>query len=501
MRCSRFAALALALSACLPIACAEPSVDALVVWIDSIGDGDGRRVVRVYDSGERTEAVFEPLLAGASPQQLQLGVDGQARGVLASGERRTRFFELGPNGGRQGFVDLASVIEPEPDEGLAPDFFMTRGDDAVLRQILPVGEVKRWAMLPLAGPRALRPVLLTEPEPADDMARWSLGSASDASIVVFTEVRDSPAHADGDIIAVAYPGEDDVSASIDQPVVLSRGVIEARSIDDGLQIGRLTGEHCPDRICMSPSGRVVYVNGKSPCSVVRWAWADAAPGTEPVAVRIDIPPEACVPSADPRLVAVVEDDTIVLDDDQRLYTYAIPEPGLPGVARSVPKLAEGLERFVKIQRGHAYIYLTPAGELVRVDRQGPRIVSTERSVCAVEDGYAVSPNGNWAVLTCGAVTEETGIGGAVIRVSPLGLEQFFGISMYPLAIDDDGNAMLYSFDRDETFEDRVPRGLFVLAGDGELARIDELEPAPAALGIWDARVGRVEGRFAARARP
>ncbi len=498
---SRFAALALALSAVMPIACAEPSVDALVVWIESVGDGDGRRVVRIYDSGERSEALFEPLLAGASPQLLQLGVDGQARGVLASGERRTRFFELGPNGGRQGFVDLTSVIEPEPDDGLAPDFFMTKGDDAVLREILPVGEVTRWAMLPLTGPRALRPVLLAEPERADDGARWSLGSASDASIVTFTEVRDSPPRARGDIYVVAYPGADGVSATIDEPVVLSHGVIEGRSVDDGLQIGRLTGEHCPDRICLSPSGRVVYVTGKSPCSVVRWAWADAAPGIDPVATRIDIPAEACPAASDPRLVAVIDDDTVVLDDDQRLYTYTIPEPGLPGVARSSPKLAEGLERFVKIERGRAYIYLTPAGEMIRVDREGPRIVNTERSICAVEDGYAVSPNGNWAVLSCGAVTEEAGIGGVVIRVSALGLEQFFGISMFPLAIDDDGNALLYSFDRDESFEDRVPRGLFVLAGDGELARVDELEPAPAAVGIWDPRVGRVEGRFAARARP
>lgn len=503
MRSGWFAALARAAITCVPVACAQPSVDALVVWIESVGDDDATRQVQVYDSGDRIEATFRPEDEGSTPDLLQLGVDGQARGVLASGKSRTQFFELGPDGGRQGFLDVSVSDADTSFQDLAPDFFLTRGSDAVLREILPRGEVTRWAMLPLTGPRALRPVLLSQPgPPSSTTLRWSLGSASDASILTFTEVTPTPIHPEGDIVVVAYPSAHGVGASIDQPVELSRGRLEGRAIDDGLQIGRLTSEHCPDRVCIAPSGRVVYTMGKSPCSVVRWAWADAAPGTEPAPIRIDVPPEACPGSSDPLLAAVVDDDTIVLDDERRIYTYTIPDGDLPGVARSAPKLADGLERFVRIERGHAYIYLTPAGEMMRVDAQGPRIVSTERSVCTVEDGFAVSPSGNWAILTCGAVTEASGVGGGVvIRVSPLGLEQFFGISMFPLAIDDDGTAMLYSFDRDESPEDRVPRGLFVLDGTGELARIDELEPAPAAVGIWDTRLGRTAGRFAARARP
>jgi hypothetical protein len=63
----------------------------------------------------------------------------------------------------------------------------------------------------------------------------------------------------------------------------------------------------------------------------------------------------------------------------------------------------------------------------------------------------------------------------VVRISGLGMETFDGISMRALAIDDGGNALMYSFSAPDN--EHAPRGLFVLAGDGNLARVDTLEPA------------------------
>jgi hypothetical protein len=505
MRISCVAALARAWALLAPLGCAEPSIDALVVWVDSEVDQDGSRRLRVYEAGERTDAIFRPLIPGSDVDLLQLGVDGRGGGFVVSGRRRTSYFELGEGGGRHGQLD-ASVAGPpvagEPTASFVRDFTLTRNDDAVLREIVPSTDVRRFGLLPVAGSRAMRPVLLREPGPAPDGWRWALHSASDAPVLVFTQVTGSPLHPDGEVVVVGYPGAQWPGEQLSDVVELSRGRLTGRAIDDAAGLGRLSGEHCPNRVCVSPSGRVVYTMALSPCAVLRWDWTQAAPGAAaPPQTRIEIPADACVAAADPFLVAVLDDDTVVLDDDARIYTYQVPGPGRPGVARSVPKIGEGLQRFVRRERGATYVYLSPAGEMIRVDRTGPRIVSTERSACTVDDGFAVSPDGAWAVLACGVVTDATGIGGGdVVRISSLGLEQYFGISMLPLAIDDDGAALLYSYDRDESPEDRVPRGLFVLDGDGQLSRVDELEPAPASVAAFDDRLGRVETRFVAVAR-
>lgn len=55
--------------------------------------------------------------------------------------------------------------------------------------------------------------------------------------------------------------------------------------------------------------------------------------------------------------------------------------------------------------------------------------------------------------------------------------------------------MLYSIDSDD--EDGVPHGLFVLTGDGQRTRVDELEPYPGR-SLLSGRTGDpVPGRFSA----
>src|SRR5690606_15547950 len=93
-------------------------------------------------------------------------------------------------------------------------------------------------------------------------------------------------------------------------------------------------------------------------------------------------------------------------------------------------------------------------------------------------GRADRQQGHWVVQSCAAVDASLSTGqGLVLRISSLGLEQFIGIPMRAMAVDDGGNVLLYSYDA--TTAAAEPRGLFVLSGEGRLARVDELEPSPA----------------------
>ena len=66
-------------------------------------------------------------------------------------------------------------------------------------------------------------------------------------------------------------------------------------------------------------------------------------------------------------------------------------------------------------------------------------------------------------------------------------------AMRPIAVDDDGNALLFSVSPDD--DDEVPRGLFVLTGDGQLTRVDELEPSPGRVMLPGVEGERTLGRF------
>jgi hypothetical protein len=99
----------------------------------------------------------------------------------------------------------------------------------------------------------------------------------------------------------------------------------------------------------------------------------------------------------------------------------------------------------------------------------------------------LSPSGRFAAWTCLPVFDTLDVfkdPGAlnvteVVRVSAGGMQRFQGVSMFPAAIDDDGDLLLYSQPILLTNAAGAgPRNLYVLATDGELARIDSLEPDP-----------------------
>jgi hypothetical protein len=505
MRVCPLAALARAtvVAVVLP-ACGEPAVDALVLWVEGQPDQAGNRVIRVYDNGERSYYDFEPEgTAGASPRLLQLAIDERVRGIVSSDQQRTLYFEIGPDGGRRGVLDRSIVDVGEVSyDVLADDFSLTRNHDAVLRGILG-GEAQRWGMLPLLGPLSLRPTILAEPRAPDPGKAWTMVSATAAPVIVFAETSGSPLHADGAAVVMTYPGEAWPGVDVGAPVELARTDLVGRALQDSASLGRLPATECPDRICLSPSGRVVYTMAVSPCALWRWRWTQGTGGVAPPPERIELSESACPGGADPFLLAALDDDTLMLDDLDRIYTYRLPPvAGASGVVRSLPKITLGAERLVRRKQGSVYVYLSAAGEMIRIDELGPRIVNTEASPCTAPDGVVVSPSGNWALITCTTVDfESSATAGVVVRVSSLGVEQYPGIGMLPLAIDDGGAALLYSYERDDDFDDRVPRGLFALSGEGELSRVDDLEPAPAVIGTWDERNGRVMARFAATARP
>lgn len=483
------------------VGCGEPSVEAVVVWVDDMPDADGNRALRVYDGGERRTLEFQPTIPGSSTDLLQIAVDREARGLVASGVRRTTYLELGPRGGRTGQLDVSLV--DDADATLAADFSMLRNGDAILREILVLGDDRqRWAMLPTRASFGLKALLLEPPMPAVLGAAWERVSASDAPVLVWMEVRGSPSHPEGALVAITYPGDESPGVGLVEPIELARGHIEGRAIEDASGPGRSPATHCPRRLCVSPAGRVVYTMAAEPCTLWRWSWTEQAASHADVAPRRIVLPGQC-PFSDgqpPWLVAAIADDRVVMDDEDRLYLFDLGA----GVMQAIPKLARGLSRLEVRDDGRALLHISHQGEVVRIDEDGPRLVSAERGSCSVADELAVSPSGNWVILTCtvsgGDVLSSTN-GGVVLRVSALGLDSFSGIPMRPLAIDDEGNALLYSFDRDDVDATAIPRGLFVLSGDGQLARIDELEPPPAEIALWHESLGRTMGRFAVAPRP
>jgi hypothetical protein len=259
---------------------------------------------------------------------------------------------------------------------------------------------------------------------------------------------------------------------------------------------------------MSPSGRVLWtLAGDGECDLQRWSWVEAGSAqVDTLPVRVPLP---CPGGAPVQLVAVLDDDLLVLDDSLRIYlvdpsvaagTDVEVEAGaddgadvVAGLVAALPKPAGRLAPYV-VARGRVLVVSSEQGEVARVDADGVRMVSGVQSTCARRDGFAVSPGGAWVVQSCnGQNGESSGLDGLIQRISVLGSELYVGVPMRPIAVDDEGNALLYSIASND--DDGAPRGLFVLSGDGKLTRVDELEPQPGLVMVTTG-LGSVPGRFA-----
>ena len=469
------------------VACGETSVDALAIWIDGRVDADGNRQLQIYDRGERQTIEFQPTTPGSETELLQMAVDGRGRGLVTSGTRETVYVDL--REGRRGRIS----DELDMTRDLHPDFAMLRGGDGIVRELLSrsASLSRRLGFMALTTRHGLVPTVIDSPGEPQPGARWEFLSALDAPMMFWVETRGNPSAAAGRVAAVAYPSVFSPLLDVAVPTVVATGTLSGRGIDDNNGGGRIGDGICPHRICVSPSGRVLTTMADEPCTVWQWDWTEAVSPNVPVAPEKISLPEACPEETNPNLVATLGDDLIVMDDDNRLLLFDLSAQTM----RAAPKLGEGGAQVVRLTgRGTVLLWITFDGQVVRMDPSGVRLLSTERSFCSVVDGLATSPSGNWVAMSCnGQSLLDEGPSGLIMRVSALGLEQYPGINMRPIAVDDDGNTLLYSFDADDS--DAAPRGLFVLGGDGTLARVDDLEPGPATIAVPSERFGRINGRF------
>lgn len=459
--CAAFAAVA--------TGCADPAVDAVVAWVEAIDDGRGIRKLQVYDRGERYALELQPPEAGSGTEQLRIEVDTRGNGIAISGETGTAYASL--RTGRQPWLGRDAVGGQE----LSERFALTRNGDAVLRGLASDITGLRLLM-PTTSARAGDTIRL---EPPSVGAQNVLLQASDAPVLFWvTQYATStgPAYTVGPVRALLYPSEHGGGLpEVDAVRVLGEGFVSSTSwlVDPMEQ--RIGDDWCPGRACVSPDGRSLVVpSDTSPCTFAWWRWEDADPDdpdrvVQPVLVTIE---EVCPELPEPwSMFAQIGHDKIVLDDDDRVYVVDLST----GDVDAGPKLWDNAGSVRLADRGRAVLLVSSDSQVVRLDADGFRLLSSESHPClggAVD--VVVSDSGYWVARPCnGDGTFIPADTGKILRLSPLGLQAFPGIPMRPLAIDDEGNVLLYSHDDDED-----PRGLFVLSSDGQVARIDPLEPQP-----------------------
>jgi len=479
-------ALVLGASVALPSGCGEPMVDVVAIWVDGVSDDQGKRHVRIYEAGERAALTIVPDIPGTSVDLLQVGVDGRARGIAVSGIDATVWVDR--ESGRRVTLSAEALGR---EEVVAPGFLFTASGDAMLRRLVVEAEASPlWLLASLSGPEGSTIDVLEAPEFFGELGRWSLLHASDAPVLVLAEVGASPSAVHGRVQAWAYPSTEGEGPIVEDLRPLGQGVVHGRGMATDIT-NFIEPPGCPDRLCLSPSGRQLFAMADSgeACDLLRWSW------TEAISTIAETPPKvvelACPGDSRAALVAVLDDELVVFDDPHRIYLVDLQT----GQVRGIPK-PRGVLTGRLAARGHVLLASSLQGELLRVDAAGPRMINGIQSPCTIHDGLRVSSSGNWMIFSCNGQTgAPNGLDGQVQRVSVLGAELYTGIPMRPIAIDDDGNALLYSFSSDD--DDGNPRGLFVLSGDGQLTRVDQLEPFPGRVMLSGLTEMPIPGRFSA----
>ncbi len=443
--------------------CAEPTVDRVVVWVDSVDDGTIRKV-QVYDRGSRYAVDLEPDVPGSDTESLGIAVDPRGRGVALSGQRTTRY--VGFEDTRQPVLSNAPLFGAE----LSAAFSFTRNGDALLR--MPVGGGgSRFSFVPTASPIPVAAEAIEAPAGVETGV-FSMVSAADAPVFAWVEYGQSPSRATGRVQAVAYPSDVHPDGlQVDGLTVLGQG--ELFGTPPGLVGDRqIRDRWCPHRTCIAPDGRSVVTPAPGRCAFWSWRWDGAEAETLPTLIEIE---DGCPaePRPLPSLFAQIDVDLVVLDDDDRVYLADLSARTM----RSAPKLWTNAGQLRIGEGGRSVVLVSDDSRMVRVDADGPRILAADAIPCAgPPSNVHVSANGYWMTRVCLPSSGEF-VGpqeGVIIRASPLGTETFASVPMEALGIDDRGNVLLFS--RSDSGE---PRGLFVLDAGGTVTRIDPLEPEPA----------------------
>lgn len=444
--------------------CVEPSVELVAAWVESVDDGSGRDV-QIYDRGRRFAVRLQPEVNGSDLERFGMAVDARGRGVALAGKRRTAF--VGLRDTRQPVL-TSEVLGGAP---LSSRFAFTRSGDALLRAADGT-TATRYAFMPTSSSGAGVQTLLEPPDPLATGA-FELISASAAPVLYWVEYLGLPTRASGRITAFGYPSDVDPSGlQFSEITELGSGQISAGPPDLVSDL-QAPDTWCPHRTCVSPDGRGVIAPAPGRCRFWRWAWGDEPGPSGEIAPKEVVIEDGCPedPRPVPSLFAALDVDLAVLDDGDRVYLADLSAKTM----RSAPKLWDNPGSIRLAEGGRAIVLVSDDSRVVRIDADGPRVISADALPCAGPPSNArTSPSGMWITRVClGDGTFASSAQALIIRISPLGVETFVSVPMDVIGIDDGGNILMYS--RSDAGE---PRGLFVLEDDGGVTRIDALEPEP-----------------------
>jgi hypothetical protein len=438
--------------------CGPDSVDARAIWVDGMAGGQARRV-HVYDRGERTTLT---VLGEADPRESVL-LGPRGRGVLVrAGERRGVWLDL--DDGRR----LALRLHDYEVDGSPVSF--TARDDALW---WPDEDQGIMTLVPLTAGLALareddgsiRP--LTEP----GAVSWAV-SSSDAPMLLTKDV-------DGGARFLRYP--DDVH---DVLALVREAEVDDLPLPDSPEEAHscYSATDCYALVAIDPAGERVFA------STLRGGpWVELDRRAPELAGDLLLPdPLASVSTV--RLLQLLDRWVSVWVGPGFLYRW----DRRTGQVESVPLFATPPLSWFSVARGRAVLMLASSGPMYRIDREQIEILNLETTTCLPIGAPVVAPNGRWAAWTCRDDTSGSALAsGVIVRVSPAGIERHAGIAMATLAIDDAGDLLVYSIESTQTdVVDGVaptdrPRSLFVLTSAGTITRIDEFEPAPAAIAMGE----------------
>lgn len=480
------------------LACTTPTVAARAVWIGGEHGLDGSRRLFVYSAGEIVESALRPRTGSADEgQPVIVEMAPRGGGALVRGFDDSWTDQLGTTGGfRAAYLDaerLRVVPLALPDERVPANVaaFVAAGDALAWGEACPsaIAVVPLRAEVALtieaeSGVVALRSGGRSARAGCSSTRAPAVASAADAPVVFRVAAQAvsgrSLAQPEGEVEALRYP-VDGGSAGL-----LSLG---ASRWPAGHRPVALAGLRCKggDANCgvavVDPDGAAISVAVRGgDCRLLRWAVGEE----EAVcAIAADAAPELDTD----RLVAAISAEHYVLHGGLVMHRYA----WRTGELDSRPLVGDVSDASLQTTAdGRAVVLVRTGGPMLRVDAAKLELISIDQRACPGAQAPVVSPSGRHAAWTCTTrgeswLSEDPNNGlslAEVVRVTPGGMDRYQGVPMWALAIDDEGNVLLHSRGVGGQNQSEVAeqvgraRNLYVLATDGELARVSTLEPDP-----------------------
>ncbi|NVB41261.1 hypothetical protein G6O69_25705 [Pseudenhygromyxa sp. WMMC2535] len=464
---SRAPAHVLAVGALLAFAlagsgCGLEGVEARALWLDSTVDG-GERRLHVYDRGELW--TLDVLGPSAPIEHLRLGPKG--RGVLVrAGTRAGAWVDL---------EDQRRLLLQLPPVTIAgPPRVQLSSSGTALFWIADDGGLELVPLAPGLGLERREDDDTIIPLRAEGAYDWAQGASA---APVLLAVGDGATRLE----LLRYP-EQDAEASAE----LGLGEV---AVVEGLSLPVAPSEarscellaDCGVLVAMDPAGRrVIFADGES------GSWQSVDARTPELSGALELPAALVEAGGEGGvgLLHVVDREVSIWQAGGSMHRWDERR----GSVDSFPLFVGGPYWWFVADEGEAVVLASIAGPVLRADAEGLEPLSLETSPCTLSGEPVVSPSGTWVAWACfdeSASASASFTSGALIRVSPSGLERLAGVPMVPLALDDDGALLLHSVQTvyldllDGVESQDVPRSLFVLSGDGVLTRVDDLEPAPA----------------------